>query len=132
MDDCIDCNKSKPHFYGADLRKQCYYICYWCGTLLRNNRRNRREHGQKCREKISVKDICHCNKICVSCLETNPHFVQYHSCGCTYCSDCNFCISFYSTPKYYMVGYCELCTRLGLGQYITSLLRYYKKMKINN
>lgn len=128
MDNCNKCGKIHNHFYspfGIGI-KQVYYNCYWCGVKLKNNRKNRREHGLKCHKHpyyITIQNICHCENICVSCLKISTPYTHYNKCGCTYC---NQCYTGYSIYGVYMVDFCGLCSRLGHNLYVKDCIRYYK------
>jgi hypothetical protein len=102
-----------------------YYTCYWCGILLRNSRKNRREHGQKCLKKYSPIQVCNCKNICVACLKYTAVPKFYNGCGCTYCADCDIG---YNTVQPYMKGYCQPCCHLGFKDYVQEAVTQYKKM----
>jgi hypothetical protein len=125
---CFDCGLVKNHTYSpshvALTLDISYYRCYWCGCILKNNRKNRREHGQKCIGAFSMKKVCRCEKICVSCLRKTTHRKYYFNCGCTYCGDCDVG---YAIIQPYMPGYCAACSLLGFEIYVKKATEHYKK-----
>lgn len=125
---CESCKKIRNHYYLLKYteKDQKYYRCSWCGARLKNKEKNRREHGQKCRRQINMKEVCHCKQICVACLDGVIHTRHYDKCGCNYCS---YCDPGYGLYPAYMAGFCGQCSGLGFKHYVRDCVIYYKNKK---
>jgi hypothetical protein len=124
---CKECGLIRNHLsVGKITLAEKHYICYWCGSSMKNTRKNRREHGQKCVSRYAPSKVCCCHKVCVSCLcrrSGKTHY--YYNCGCTYCYRCNIG---YDTITPYLFGYCIPCSKLGYQSFVRDQTDYYCKL----
>jgi hypothetical protein len=125
---CANCGLVKNHMYSYESTPlsidMLYYNCYWCGQLMKNSQKNRREHGQKCINKFSPIQVCHCGNTCISCLKLTNHPMYYFECGCTYCSMCDLGYSL----QPFMNGYCQSCSNLGFKKLVNETTKLYKNI----